>query len=198
MSLNDGYGDDLTPEEVVGNFQRWAHTVANTRREPYHPDHDDLVQEALLEIWQVLQRKGGKSAVSATYLAMAGKHRMDDVLRGRPMRGNPAEGGQTYRPATVSAEMVAEAAPDFWEQLIATDYLDEVELAYHRGQIMEALVDLKPQYRRYVTLRFWGGMRDTDIAAEMNTTNKVVGTWWSRSIRPVLRERLAYLEEMHA
>lgn len=188
--LSDGFGD-LTPEEIVGNYRRWAHTVANSRREPHFRDHDDLVQEALLEIWQVLQRKG--TGVSATYLATAGKHRMDDVLDGRPMRGNPTEGGQTYRPKTVAAEVVSEAAPDLWEQLIAVDALDAVELAYHQGQIVEALADLKPQYRSYVVMRFWGGMRDVDIAASLGTTNKVVGTWWSRSIRPVLRERLAHL-----
>lgn len=188
--LSDGFGD-LSEAEIVANYERWAHKVANSKREPYHPLHDDLVQEALAEIWAVLRRKG--TGVSATYLATAGKHRMDDVLDGRPMRGNPTEGGQTYRPKTVPAEVLAEAAPDLWEQLIAVDALDAVELAYHKGQIVAALSDLKPQYRSYVAMRFWGGMRDVDIAVEMGTTNKVVGTWWSRSIRPVLRERLEHL-----
>ena len=188
--LSEGFGD-LTESEIVANYTRWAHKVANSRREPFHPLHDDLVQEALTEIWQVLLRKG--TGTSATYLAAAGRHRMDDVLDGRPMRGNPAEGGQTYRPKTVSAEALADAAPEVWEQMVAVDALDAVEMAYHHGQILAALADLKPSYRAYVVLRFWGGLRDVDIADRLGTTNKIVGTWWSRAIRPVLRERLEHL-----
>lgn len=189
--LSDGFGD-LTEAEIVGNYERWAHKVANSQAPQYSPLHDDLVQEALLEIWRVLQRKG--TDVSATYLATAGKHRMLDVIQGRsPMRGSEGT-GQTYRPKNVlPSDVFAEAAPDLWEQLTAVDALAGVEMAYHHGEILAALASLKPQYRRYVALRFWGGLRDVDIAKEMGTTNKVVGTWWSRSIRPVLAERLAHL-----
>jgi RNA polymerase sigma factor (sigma-70 family) len=192
--LHDGLGDALTNSEVVENYWLWAHKVANSKRQPYHRDHDDLVQEALVEIWQVLERKGGKTAVSASYLAQAGSHRMNDVLDGRPMRGNPSEGGQTYRPKTVSADAIQDAVPDLWEQLFSVDALDDVEIAYHHGQIMAAIAELKPEYRRYVVLRFWGGMRDVDIAVDMHTSNKVVGTWWSRTIRPALQQQLICLE----
>lgn len=194
--INDGFGDDLTNAEVAERFRRWAHTVANDKAPWFDPLHDDLVQEAVLEIWSVLERKGGKAKVSATYLATAGRHRMRDVLKGQPMSGSPAEGGQTYRPRTVPADAVEQAMPALWEQITAVDALAGVESAYHEGEILAALADLKPQYRRYVVLRFWGGLRDVDIAAEMGTTNKVVGTWWSRSIRPVLRARLGHLVEV--
>lgn len=190
--ISDGFGD-LTPAEIVENYRRWAHKVANVKRAPFDPIHDDLVQEALLAIWEVLQRKG--TDIAATYLAAAGSHRMNDVLDGRPMRGSPSEGGKTYRPKTVSSDGLAETAPDLWEQLLSVDALAEVELAYHHGEILSALSDLKPQYRAYVVMRFWGGLRDVDIADRMGTTNKIVGTWWSRAIAPVLRERLSHMAD---
>lgn len=70
----------------------------------------------------------------------------------------------------------------------AVDHYEAVALAYHYGEIHEAVASLNPLYREYVYLRFWCGMGDADAA-------RVLGSrpHWHR-VRPVLAERLAHLE----
>jgi RNA polymerase sigma factor (sigma-70 family) len=194
--------DDIpTPEERVERFRKWAYKVAygfvnaeiereSARGDSARHDVDDLAQEAMIAIWDAGTKK--RDAV-ATYYAHAGRRAMVDALRGRAATGSG--GGQHYRPRTTSADAIAEAEPDVWDALAASDALAGIEMAYHEGEIMQALAALKPQYREYVVRRFWGGQRDVDIASEMGTTNKAVGNWWARAIAPTLRTRLAHLSD---
>lgn len=71
---------------------------------------------------------------------------------------------------------------------MAAEVLDGVVLAYHYGEIHEAIADLHPRWREYVYLRFWEGHGDSEIARLLGAR---VG--WTDKVRPVLRERLAHL-----
>lgn len=71
----------------------------------------------------------------------------------------------------------------------AADRYEEMVLAYHYGEIHEAVADLDPIYREYVYLRFWCGSSDPEIASTLGTR-----VHWSDRVRPRLLERLAHLE----
>src|SRR4029079_11305741 len=51
------------------------------------------------------------------------------------------------------------------EVLQASSTLDEVLLAYHQGEILEALAAMTFTQRAHVVRRFWGGWSNAEIAA---------------------------------
>jgi len=196
--ISDGFGDDLTNAEVVANFRRWSYAVAGkTYGSSSTIDVDDLAQESMIAMWRVLEKKGGKAAVSATYLTQTGSMRMLAVQQGVPMTGGDSTPGPKYRPTGVVVDWNAVVSGDedwgFEHLLEAADLLHSVDLAYHAGEIAECLNALAPADRAYVHARFWQGKTDTEIAAERGVSNKMLGTRWKRTIRPVLAERLAHL-----
>ena len=71
----------------------------------------------------------------------------------------------------------------------AADLYEGIVLAYHHGEIYEAVADLDPVCREYVFLRFWCGVGSKDAEKMVGQT-----VHFERTVRPVLRERLAHLE----
>jgi DNA-directed RNA polymerase specialized sigma24 family protein len=86
-----------------------------------------------------------------------------------------------------SAEALVEAYGT--EAILGVEqHLDEVALAYHYGEIHEAVADLEPVWRQYVYLRFWEGYGDQEVARALGTR-----VHWPDRVRPMLAERLAHL-----
>jgi DNA-directed RNA polymerase specialized sigma24 family protein len=77
--------------------------------------------------------------------------------------------------------------------LAAADLIDSIQLAYHRGEIVQALDSLTPQQKRYVVLRFWCGY----ITGELKTVfgYDPSGLWTSQvnGARMKLRAELSHL-----
>lgn len=173
-----------TPDDSIDAFRRWAHWTAGRIINPYCGDYDDVVQEGLIEAWRVLQAKGGRDNVSATYLTQGMRRRMYDIVNGRPMYGgNRRPGPRTEPPHVRSLDGID---PGF-------DPLHAVELAYHHGEIVEALGSLTRDDCEYVLLRFWGGLTDTEIAQRRHVSNQNLWQNWHRRIRPRLQESLNHL-----
>lgn len=72
---------------------------------------------------------------------------------------------------------------------VALDHYDAVVLAYHYGEIHQAVADLDPVSREYVYLRFWCGTTDK----EASETLGIPPFGWSTKVRPLLAERLSHL-----
>jgi DNA-directed RNA polymerase specialized sigma subunit len=70
----------------------------------------------------------------------------------------------------------------------AADIYEGLVLAYHYGEIHEAVADLDPIRREYVFLRFWCGVGSKEAERIIGQT-----VHFERSIKPVLAERLAHL-----
>lgn len=195
--ISDGFGDELTNEEVVHNFRLWTYKVANSFHQTGLVDADDLAQEGLIAMWRALEKKGGKAHVSATYLTQTGRFAMIKIVEGKPLTGGDTTPGPRYRPSTVGVDWsdVAAHGEDYgFERLLtADDLLSAVDWAYHHGEIVECLNSLSPQDRAYVYSRFWQGKTDTEIAAERGVSNKMLGGRWAKTIRPVLVKALAHL-----
>jgi len=76
-----------------------------------------------------------------------------------------------------------------WDAAVHADgTLDGVLLAYHDGEIAQALAALPKAWRDYVIDRFWHGMSERETQALRGQAVK-----WYR-VRPVLAEKLAHLE----
>lgn len=192
--ISDGFGD-LTPGEVAERFHKWSHKVAGAYVKPSDSRYEDLAQEAMIQIWRVVEKKG--SGVSATYLAQAGKYRMQAILSGKQEFGGDPTPGPRYRPSETRVDwqgLAADGAEDSLGSLLeAADLVEAIEWAYHHGEIAEAINSLPSEHREYVVKRFWQGMTDTEIAAAWGMNQKAVSLRWNRRIKPALTEALAHL-----
>lgn len=71
--------------------------------------------------------------------------------------------------------------------LKSSDRLYDIALAYHYGEIYQALNELPDLWREYIYLRFWEGLGPTEIVSMGVTVS------WRRDVRPVLAEKLHHL-----
>lgn len=198
--LDDGYGDELTNAEVVANFYKWTHYVAGQIVSPYRLDYDDVVQEGLITIWRILEKKGGKAKVAATYLTLAARYRMIAFANGKPPTGgNSRPGPKTEPPHTQSLDALTTAAAsaefdfDVERFLVAPDLLASAELAYHEGELLDTLAAMPERDRAYVVMRFWGGMTEAEISEHLGVERKTLNSHWAKAIRPTLVRQLAHL-----
>lgn len=194
--LHDGYGDEVTADELVANYWKWAHKVAGGIVPFDSLTYDDLVQEALIDVWKTAERK--PEGVPASYLTKSMRFRMVSVVRGKPMTGGDSTPGPKSRPKETAVDwqdVTASDGEDYGLQhlLEATDVLSAVDWAYHHGEILQHLNALPPEDRAYVHQRFWEGKTDTEIAAERGVSNKYLHTRWNRTVKPKLAASLAHL-----
>lgn len=89
---------------------------------------------------------------------------------------------------TVSFEAMLAAG---WD-LEGPDHLDSVSVAYHAGEIYDALEVLTPAQRKYVVARFWGGMSSSELTAHFGYDPSSL---W-RDAKPKLQLQLADLREL--
>ncbi len=192
--LNDGFGSDLSVEETIAAYDRWAHVVANSRLSPSHPDHDDLVQEARIGIWQSLAKYDPAMGALPSYVTQAAKWKMDDAVQRRKWTGQETTRGVRVEDRdryTDSLDALVDAGLD--QMLSAADMLDEVTMAYHYGQIHRAIAALDEPQREYVYLRFWLGLSGTEIEAKTGVKESTQRLRFKRTVAPVLREHLSHL-----
>ena len=188
----------MSPTDVPARYAAWSHAVAGSMTNASSLLYDDLVQESMIEVWQIAEKKGANGA-GATYLTRAAKHRMVDVLLGkRPMTGSDSSPGPKYRPTAVGVDWSAveqeDDGSDWADLLEAPDRIDSQDWVYHGEDFREALDELRPDHRDFVVRKFWQGKTNTEIAAEMGVDKRLLTTWWRRTIKPALQGRLAHLE----
>jgi len=73
-------------------------------------------------------------------------------------------------------------------EIVTPDVAEAAMLAYHQGEIAEALAGLTEAQRRYVRLRFWESASGTDLRDAFGYDPKGL---WSSPKSPAARERLA-------
>ena len=192
--LHDGFGDELTTEEIIEKYQRLA-GIMSAERSTADAPYDDIRQELLITLW-TLHGKHGTHDDLRGLATVAMRRRANDVVTRQTWTGYQKNGPRSApmdplrRPRESMEQIVEELG---YEVFGAVDALDGVELAYHHGEILQALAGLPEEHRRYVELRFWEGRTSKEVAAEMGYQTHTVELWWSTKIRPVLRDRLARL-----
>lgn len=160
---------------------------------PVHPDLDDLVQEALIAWWQTEERRPD---MAPGYYARAAIHAAVDAVSGtrQPFgERHHQRSGRTnhYRPDTSAVDWSDEANRVL--DPAAADPMEHVMLAYHHGEIAQALAELPPEDREAVVERFWGGKTWPEIEKDRGARHGSLSGRWAQSIRPKLRRHLHHL-----
>lgn len=198
-ALSDGYGDHEQIAEqtldyiegVIRSKEGLLRLQAVERR--VHPnDFDDVLNEARLTLWQILT---ARPEVPAAYLHAATGWRITEVSSRGKWTGMASQRGKASVDPLRRADRDSLDDPDFHPEAVADDVLDRVLLAYHHGQVMQALAALPHRHREYVWLRFWGGWTSAEIAPVIGIRAGNVATMWKESIRPRLLDRLRHLED---
>lgn len=140
--------------EILSDYERWLHKVANRLLPATDPKHDDLVQEGRVAMWKALRAHDPSKGSLPAWLTRAAENRMKNLAwgKGQPT-GHEARRGVQEAPVAASVEEMVEEGPD--SLFGAVDALLGVEWAYHHGEIMQAINALSPLQRRYVYARFW-------------------------------------------
>lgn len=171
---------DATITRMVGDYRSWLLNLAGRLLGGHaHPDRDDLVQEGYIAMWRALDSYSEDKGSLAGWLTFRARMRMLECLAQKQWTGKPARRDGRHKvedPAYMdSLDRVVQTDSNdsashhrtLADLVAGVEHLDGVELAYHHGEILAALEDLTPAQRKYVEARFWKGMTESEIKAEV-------------------------------
>jgi RNA polymerase sigma factor (sigma-70 family) len=187
MELSAGFGDQLDVSEVLKRKQA-LFEIMMAERGIAPSAWDDTLQEARIAAWRALGREHDTDA----YVHQAARWRIGEVRDRQNWTGHTRRLGQPVDPLRRADTLSLDAILDVGLIMMAEEILDRVVLAYHHGEILQAICDLEPRQRAYVILRFWGGLPDSKIAAEVGRSKATLQRDWSLARRQ-LRTKLAHL-----
>jgi DNA-directed RNA polymerase specialized sigma24 family protein len=196
MTINDGYGEGVEVEDLLADYDQWFHFAATKMIETTDPRHADAVQEGRIEFWRAFRELAEKSEADRLRFSLnRAKQRMYAVVhRGRPPTGNLHQ-GLRYEPSSPIRldSPLTEGDGNPITLIEGPASLEGIEIAYHHGEIAQAINALPSQHREYVVRRFWLGHTETEIARQFGITPNGMNNRWVRTIRPALVERLEHL-----
>lgn len=171
----------MTELELLAQYRPWLRTVARNMLSDARSRYiEDLAQEGWIAMWRAHPER--YDAPDDFILKQAARRRMNDVLT-TIIRGERG-GKRGAKPLDTETVLV-----DDFELLALSVDLPAVELAYHHGEVLEALNSLSPAERRYVYLRFWLGYDWKGINEHFGY--RADSLW--RPARTKLLERLGHL-----
>lgn len=178
--IQDGFGESHTLEDYLRARESLLSWKAAR--------DEELVQEARIAVWLTLAKHPD---ATRSYLDQAATWRIRDLQRGAALTGETRpHGGKDVKPDPLRAPHEPE---DALTELAAACSLQELDLAYHHGQIMQAIAELPVVHREYVVLRFWGGFDRTEIGRALHRNPGNLATTWRTQIQPRLAAQLAHL-----
>lgn len=189
--IDDSFGDDdLWFEDRIRERDRLIQIqVSEQSRDG--SIRDDLINEARLTVWKVLCEKPDATGL----LSVATKRRIGELVqRGQRWTGMETKHGHPIDPLRRPHETVDDE--DHPVVVEAADVLSGVEMAYHEGEILDAIRSLEPRHQAYVILRFWGGYTNPEIAAIQSVGVGNMSRTWTTVIQPALAERLQHLVDV--
>jgi DNA-directed RNA polymerase specialized sigma24 family protein len=190
--INDGY-DDPSTEQMLALWDGWLHQATDRYRLRNDPGYEDLLQEARIEFWKQYEALTEETPGDRRRFAL---HRAR-LKMGRLASTNPQvrdrETGHLRANADVPTPMSLDALENPDAFLGVIEAVEEVALAYHYGEIHQAISALPPRHRAYVVARFWEGFNDSQIARDGGLTPATLIYHWRKNIQPLLQESLAHL-----
>lgn len=189
--IDDGYGDTRDWEHVEEVIREKERLIALQAAERHSDPNDwqDLLNEARITIWEVLNRRPD---APPAYIHAATRQRLTEVATRGVWFGMEGHRGKAIDPIR-RKDRDSFDDPDFAIEATSPDVFDAVEWGYHEGEILQAIRALPERYQRYVVLRFWGGLTPAELAPVMGVKSTNLARMWTDSIKPVLAEHLAHL-----
>lgn len=180
-------GDALDVREVIERKERLLQIMVSERvTDP--AARDDILQEARIAVWKAM----GRPHMADAYLHTAARRRIEEVRDRQTWTGHTRRHGQPTDPLRQSRTDSLDRMLDVGLMVAAQNILDGVEMAYHQGEMFQAIAALPANQREYVILRFWGGLTEAEIAAEVHRSVPTVQRWWSEA-KGSLRASLGHL-----
>ncbi len=180
----------VDPDVLLANYRGWLLKTAQELAPRRSCDWRDLAQEGWIAMWRALRTYDPALGAEVSYLTTAARMRMVDCLRRNLWTGTPSRRGHVREaPATP-----VDTAWD-WVDAIASEaqVYQDLDEAYHRGQIFVAVNQLTPAQRRYVYLRFWAGYRHADLIEAFGYDPRGLWDTPPNGAKCKLRESLAVL-----
>ena len=197
--------DHSKPETVLPHFRGWLFTIVRS----YYPTdfamQNDLAQEGYIAMWKALGKFDPSKAADyqgalVLWVTKAAKMRMSDVVRRQTLTGTPIKRGHTRELPGVPLDALSgggesDTHDNQWlNRLLGSAALaDSVYMAYHRGEIYEALNSLELEDRSLIYQMFWEDKGVSEIGKSFGITEGAVRHRWKRA-QEVLKPQLKHLE----
>lgn len=163
--------------KLLEKYRSWLRVVAADllRGRPPHLI-DDLASEGWIAIWKAMHenRNVDKKAPLDWWLKRQAKLRMTRMIR------------DWFEPMKQRQHTWVEDVTDYVD---LPALLPDIEIAYHRGEIYQALNILSPREREYVVMRYLLAQTPAELTAHFGY--EPTALW--RTARPKLARELAYL-----
>jgi len=184
----------MVSEDALAHYRPMIERMAKgIRRVNASTSWEDVAQEGFIEVWKMLD----KGEVEQGRILKAARNRMISQLI--HFRDFKHPGVKTHFEIEAHAPVVGEGVgieKSVWADLEATDDVESVYVAYHEGEIGEALAALTPNQRKYVFMRFYEGKTHAEIEAEFGYNPGCVWSDKRHGARERLRIELGHLREL--
>lgn len=152
---------------------------------------DDLAQEGMIAMWKAEKEWDPDRCPLESWLYTAARFRMRRVLQDsmtrKGGRGEQPVWSPRYVPIPPEVFLSSGVDSPVWMDLGA------IELAYHHGELYEALNALTPRQREYVYLRFWLRATGVEMRAHFGYDPGALWTSSRNGARGKLQTALAHL-----
>lgn len=168
----------MADDEVLAEYTHWLYATAGRLLGSFaDPDLDDLVQEGYIAMWRALRSYDESQGALPAWLTAKAEWRMRTVASRRQPR----------------------AEDELDESLAGASLLESVDIAYHHGEIADAISGLAPAQRRYVIARFWYGLSGQEMR-DLGVFRYDPSSLWTRprnGARWKLARQLSHMEGAH-
>lgn len=152
-------------DEILSEYLPWLRKVAGNLTGFGSSGLDDLVQEGYIAMWRALgthDEAAGpldywlkfKSSNRMKTLAIRAAEKTDPLHLDEPV-GSKARAGGFEDLVITLGDTIADLGSD--------ELLNKIELAYHDGEVAQAIDHLTPAQRKYVVARFWYGLSGKEM-----------------------------------
>lgn len=157
--------------ELLAAFTPWLRKVSGNMCRQFPERAEDLAQEGWIAMWRSISNFPGdvptESWLKASAIKRMYSHIRDWTARCRDVRLTALAGAPGMHVSDDRDEI------NVWDALQVD--LGEIELAYHHGEIAQAIGDLPPKQRLYVVLKHWAGYTDTEMIAIFGYRPRTLG-----------------------
>jgi RNA polymerase sigma factor (sigma-70 family) len=171
--------NETEERKLLQSFRPWLRTVAKNMTRSNSDRCEELAAEGWVAIWLAVNHHSDRNFdITSPFLKTVALNKMRSITRGWTAQ---------CRDINNRVLVVEDTSPSVWDGLFIE--LGDIELAYHHGEIRNAIEHLSPGERKYVLLKYWGGLTDTEMIQHFGYRPKTIGT----SAHKKLKKELAHL-----